>query len=159
MKDNNWKQIVQMHGTLRLFCNLAIRKTPKGEALSAQEIDLMYHVALSKEAVTPGMLTSTMGISKTMISRLIDGLTQKGMILKKKSTTDKRSYSIVVTQKGKKEIDNAYQYYMEPIYRLQKEMGKEDLETLFPRLNRQMKFYMNLLLVPSEKKFRDRSCI
>ena len=32
MKDNNWKQIVQMHGTLRLFCNLAIRKTPKGEA-------------------------------------------------------------------------------------------------------------------------------
>ena len=77
------------------------------------------------------MLTSTMGISKTMISRLIDGLTQKGMILKKKSTTDKRSYSIVVTQKGKKEIDNAYQYYMEPIYRLQKEMGKEDLETLF----------------------------
>ena len=131
MKDNNWKQIVQMHGTLRLFCNLAIRKTPKGEALSAQEIDLMYHVALSKEAVTPGMLTSTMGISKTMISRLIDGLTQKGMILKKKSTTDKRSYSIVVTQKGKKEIDNAYQYYMEPIYHLQKEMGKEDLETLF----------------------------
>ena len=122
MKNNNWKQIVQMHGTLRLFCNLAIRKTPKGEALSAQEIDLMYHVALSKEAVTPGMLTSTMGISKTMISRLIDGLTQKGMILKKKSTTDKRSYSIV---------DNAYQYYMEPIYRLQKEMGKEDLETLF----------------------------
>ena len=91
----------------------------------------MYHVALSKEAVTPGMLTSTMGISKTMISRLIDGLTQKGMILKKKSTTDKRSYSIIVTQKGKKEIDNAYQYYMEPIYRLQKEMGKEDLETLF----------------------------
>ena len=68
MKDNNWKQIVQMHGTLRLFCNLAIRKTPKGEALSAQEIDLMYHVALSKEAVTPGMLTSTMGISKTMIT-------------------------------------------------------------------------------------------
>ena len=131
MKDNNWKQIVQMHGTLRLFCNLAIRKTPKGEALSAQEINLMYHVALSKEAVTPGMLTSTMGISKTMISRLIDGLTQKGMILKKKSTTDKRSYSIVVTQKGKKEIDNAYQYYMEPIYRLQKEMGKENLETLF----------------------------
>mgnify|MGYP000027109518 FL=1 len=131
MKNNNWKQIVQMHGTLRLFCNLAILKTPKGEALSAQEIDPMYHVALSKEAVTPGMLTSTMGISKTMISRLIDGLTQKGMILKKKSTTDKRSYSIVVTQKGKKEIDNAYQYYMEPIYRLQKEMGKEDLYTLF----------------------------
>ena len=131
MKNNNWKQIVQMHGTLRLFCNLAILKTPKGEALSAQEIDLLDHVALSKEAVTPGMLTSTMGISKTMISRLIDGLTQKGMILKKKSTTDKRSYSIVVTQKGKKEIDNAYQYYMEPIYRLQKEMGKEDLYTLF----------------------------
>ena len=146
-------QIVQMHGTLRLFCNLAIRKTPKGEALSAQEIDLMYHVALSKEAVTPGMLTSTMGISKTMISRLIDGLTQKGMILKKKSTTDKRSYSIVVTQKGKKEIDNAYQYYMEPKWE------KKILKLFFPRLNRQMKFYINLILVPSEKKFRDRSCI
>ena len=53
MKDNNWKQIVQMHGTLRLFCNLAIRKTPKGETLSAQEIDLMYHVALSKKLSHP----------------------------------------------------------------------------------------------------------
>ena len=53
MKDNNWKQIVQMHGTLRLFCNLAIRKTPKGETHSAQEIDLMYHVALSKKLSHP----------------------------------------------------------------------------------------------------------
>ena len=139
MKDNNWKQIVQMHGTLRLFCNLAIRKTPKGEALSAQEIDLMYHVALSKEAVTPGMLTSTMGISKTMISRLIDGLTQKGMILKKKSTTDNITWNRFIIYKKKWE--------------------KKILKLFFPRLNRQMKFYMNLLLVPSEKKFRDRSCI
>lgn len=159
MKDNNWKQIVQMHGTLRLFCNLAIRKTPKGEALSAQEIDLMYHVALSKEAVTPGMLTSTMGISKTMISRLIDGLTQKGMILKKKSTTDKRSYSIVVHTKGKKEIDNAYQYTWNRFIVYKKKWEKKILKLFFPRLNRQMKFYINLILVPSEKKFRDRSCI
>lgn len=134
MKDKDWKQIVQMHGTLRLFCNLAIRKTPKGEALSAQEIDLMYHVALAKEAITPRALASIMGISKTSISRLVDGLSQKGMITKEKSRTDKRSYSIFITDKGKKEIDAVYQYYMEPLYLLRQKMGKEDVSDLFSKI-------------------------
>ena len=103
MKDKNWKVMIEKHGELRFFSSMAIKKSHKGQGTSAQELDMLFRVALSKEKVTPGYLKDAMGISKTIISRLIEQLENKQLIEKIRTNEDKRSYTLIITGKGKKE--------------------------------------------------------
>ena len=123
MKDKNWKDMIEKHGELRFFSSMAIKKAHKGQSTSA--------VALSKEKVTPGYLKDAMGISKTIISRLIEQLESKQLIEKIRTNEDKRSYTLIITEKGKKEIDDMYYYYLNPLYALKENMAEEEFEQLF----------------------------
>lgn len=131
MKDKNWTDIVSKQGDLRHFASMAIRKSGKSKHTSAQEIDFLFRIALSEEPLTPRQITSAMGISKTIVSRLTDHLESKGLICKEASASDRRSYCIRITGAGKDEIDRMYYYYLDPLYTLQKNMKKEKFETLF----------------------------
>ena len=131
MKDKNWKDMIEKHGELRFFSSMAIKKAHKGQSTSAQELDMLFRVALSKEKVTPGYLKDAMGISKTIISRLIEQLESKQLIEKIRTNEDKGSYTLIITEKGKKEIDDMYYYYLNPLYTLKENMTAEDFEQLF----------------------------
>ena len=131
MKDKKWKDMIEKHGELRFFSSMAIKKAHKGQSTSAQELDVLFRVALSKEKVTPGYLKDAMGISKTIISRLIEQLESKQLIEKIRTNEDKRSYTLIITEKGKKEIDDMYYYYLNPLYTLKENMTEEDFEQLF----------------------------
>ena len=131
MKDKKWKDMIEKHGELRFFSSMAIKKAHKGQGTSAQELDMLFRVALSKEKVTPGYLKDAMGISKTIISRLIEQLENKQLIEKIHTNEDKRSYTLIITEKGKKEIDDMYYYYLNPLYTLKGNMTAEDFEQLF----------------------------
>lgn len=131
MKDKKWKDMIEKHGELRFFSSMAIKKAHKGQSTSAQELDMLFRVALSKEKVTPGYLKNAMGISKTIISRLIEQLESKQLIEKIRTNEDKRSYTLIITEKGKKEIDDMYYYYLNPLYTLKENMTEEDFEQLF----------------------------
>lgn len=87
MKDKNWTDIVSKQGDLRHFASMAIRKSGKSEHASAQEIDFLFRIALSEEPLTPRQITSAMGISKTIVSRLTDHLESKGFICKEASAS------------------------------------------------------------------------
>ena len=84
MKDENWLDMVKKQGELRHFGSLAIRKTQKGNQISAQEIDFLFRVAFAKELMTPGQLAMAMGVSKTIISRLTEQLERKKFISKER---------------------------------------------------------------------------
>ena len=103
---------------------MAIKKSHKGQGTSAQELDMLFRVALSKEKVTPGYLKDAMGISKTIISRLIEQLENKQLIEKIRTNEDKRSYTLII-------IDDMYYYYLNPLYTLKENMTEEDFEQLF----------------------------
>ena len=105
MKDENWLDMVKKQGELRHFGSLAIRKTQKGNQISAQEIDFLFRVAFAKELMTPGQLAMATGVSKTIISRLTEQLERKKFISKERDEIDRRSYVIRVTDSGKEEID------------------------------------------------------
>ena len=111
MKDENWLDMVKKQGELRHFGSLAIRKTQKGNQISAQEIDFLFRVAFAKELMTPGQLAMAMGVSKTIISRLTEQLR--------------------VTDSGKEEIDRMYYYYMNPLYELKEKMSELQFRQLF----------------------------
>lgn len=131
MKDENWLDMVKKQGELRHFGSLAVRKTQKGNQISAQEIDFLFRAAFAKDVMTPGQLAIAMGVSKTIVSRLIEQLEKKAFISKEKAENDKRSYVIRVTDSGKEEIDRMYYYYMNPLYELKDRMSKSHFEQLF----------------------------
>ena len=101
-KDQNWREMIRKQGELRHFGSMAIRKSSKGDM-----------------------------VSKTIISRLIDSLEKKGLIVKERTQTDRRSYGVSVTEAGKEEVDRMYYYYMDPLYILREQMETEDFEKLF----------------------------
>ena len=78
-KDQNWREMIRKQGELRHFGSMAIRKSSKGDMVSAQEVDLLFRIALSVGMMTPGQLALDMGVSKTIISRLIESLEKKGL--------------------------------------------------------------------------------
>ena len=73
----------------------------------------------------------SMGVSKTIISRLIDSLEKKALIIKERTLNDRRSYGIRVTDDGKEEVDRMYYYYLDPLYTLREQMTSDDFEKLF----------------------------
>lgn len=131
MKDKNWLDMVKKQGELRHLGSLAVKKAQKGNQASAQEIDFLFRAAFAEKLMTPGQIAKAMGTSKTIISRLIEQLERKSFIVKERDENDKRSYVIKVTNSGKKEIDMMYYYYMDPLYILKHEMGRERFEQLF----------------------------
>ena len=88
-KDENWREMIRKQGELRHFGSMAIRKSSKGDMVSAQEVDLLFRIALSVGMMTPGQLALDMGVSKTIISRLIESLEKKGLIVKERTQTDR----------------------------------------------------------------------
>ena len=71
-----------------------------------------------------------MGICKSAISRLIEHLEKKGFLKKQQSEKDKRSYVLLITEKGNQELDSTYRYYLEPIYHLKSVMKEEEFTLL-----------------------------
>ena len=71
-----------------------------------------------------------MGISRPLGSRLIENLEQKGFLLKEVSDTDRRSYFLKITEKGGQVLKETYTYYLEPVYRLRRNLGEEKFGNL-----------------------------
>ena len=130
-KDKNWREMIRRQGELRHFGSMAIRKSGKGDHVSAQEADLLFRVALSGGVMTPGQLALDMGVSKTIVSRVIDSLEKKGLIERERTLADRRSYGVRVTDGGKEEVDQTYYYYLDPLYTLREQMTADDFEKLF----------------------------
>lgn len=130
MKDENWLDMVKKQGELRHFGSLAIRKTQKGNQISAQEIDFLSGWHLQRTYDT-GTACDGNGVSKTIISRLTEQLERKKFISKERDEIDRRSYVIRVTDSGKEEIDRMYYYYMNPLYELKEKMSELQFRQLF----------------------------
>lgn len=63
-KDQNWREMIRKQGELRHFGSMAIRKSSKGDMVSAQEVDLLFRTALSVGMMTPGQLALDMGSAR-----------------------------------------------------------------------------------------------
>lgn len=81
MKDKNWTDIVSKQGDLRHFASMAIRNPENQSTLLLRRLIFCSRIALSEEPLTPRQITSAMGISKTIVSRLTDHLESKGVYL------------------------------------------------------------------------------
>ncbi len=137
--DPHWRISMEQLGAIRLFTSHYVRKSTKHSLTSAQEIDLLFRVALAQNPITPLFLHQQMGISKTTVSRLLDQLDRKKLLVKVHDQEDQRSYSLRITTAGKQELDNTYHYYLAPFYHLKEVLGAEDFScslSLIEKANR-----------------------
>lgn len=125
-----WIMNMEMAESIRLFSNLYVQKTSKGAFCSAQEIDALFRIELGHGTVSPVDLSRQMGVSKPIVSRFLENLLEKGLIEKKDSEKDKRSYCLNLTQKGTETLESAYYYYIEPVKRLKQKLGSSQCREL-----------------------------
>lgn len=126
MENFNWVYMMEKLQDIRLFSRNMIYRTTKEYQIPAQHLDLLSQLVIYEERMTPMSLSKIMGVNKTIISRIIDKLTEEGYISKIKDKNDKRSYYVEITDKGRKQLDEIYKYYLSPIYELRRRLGEEE---------------------------------
>lgn len=129
--DPEWIQKMKLTEEIRRFCALYVQKTPKGSSYSAQEVDALFRIKLEDGLLSPLELSRKMGVSKPIVSRLINHLYAKGVIEKIISNHDKRSYCLKLSEKGHDTLKSAYLYYNEPLKLLEDNLGSDQFKILF----------------------------
>ena len=82
-----------------------------------------------------------MNLPKPIITRLIEQTEEKGLIQKENNCNDKRGYHVSITSGGKKILEDTYQDFLAPIYKLYRTIGETEFElltTLIRQVNEQM---------------------
>lgn len=93
--------------------------------LTSSELELLSRLWMGKEATTPMRLSKAMGVQQVNMSRLIKGLKAAGLIATCPNPMDKRSYTITITEEGERQMEESYDAYLKPMYRLRKQLGEE----------------------------------
>ena len=88
MQNNDWMNMIENMNGIRLFSRSLIPRATKEHEISSQHLDLLCHLIINNDGMTPLKLSKVMGVSKTIISRLIDGLSKSGYVIKKQDDID-----------------------------------------------------------------------
>lgn len=126
MQNNDWMNMIENMNGIRLFSRSLIPRATKEHEISSQHLDLLCHLIINNDGMTPLKLSKVMGVSKTIISRLIDGLSKSGYVIKKQDDNDKRSYDVFITELGEKKVDEILKFYLGPIYDLRRKLGEKN---------------------------------
>lgn len=130
MENIDWVYMVEKMQDIRLFSRLLIRRSSKQYEMPSQHLELLSQLAVSKENMTPMSLSKSMGLNKTIISRIIDTLNKSGYLIKTRDEEDKRSYFVSITELGREQIDDIYKHYLGPIYDLRRKLGDKEFYEL-----------------------------
>jgi DNA-binding MarR family transcriptional regulator len=122
--DYDWIEMMNYMQNLRQFCSRNVRRTGKGSISTSQELDLLSRISLSDAPLTPHELCSCMGLGKSAVSRVIEHLEKKELLIKKPNLADKRSYLLSITEEGQKALEETYEYYLSPIYTMRRKLGE-----------------------------------
>ena len=121
----NFTYMMEGMQNIRLFSRNMVRRSDKRYNMPAEHLELLSQLANNSEGLSPMTLSKLMGVNKTIISRILCDLDNKGYILKARDEKDRRSYCISITKLGLEHINSIYEYYLSPIYELNRLMGDE----------------------------------
>lgn len=134
MEEFDWIDMMEKMQDIRLFSSLNVKRSKKDGLTSSQEITILSKIVLSDKPLTPMELTMMTGLSKSSVSRSIERLEKKKFIMKQYNSKDKRSYNLLITPEGNKELDQTYRYYLAPIYKLRRVLGEERFISLITQI-------------------------
>lgn len=122
----NWLYMMEKMQSIKYFSNSIILHSTKQYKIPAEHLNLLSHLSVYNDKITPKNLSKIMNVNKTIISRIIETLHNQGYIKKINDEDDKRSYFVEITPSGKEKLDNIYLHYLGPLYKLRRKLGDDD---------------------------------
>lgn len=108
-----------------MFCRLNIN-IKKDLPIRSSEMGLLILIHRSDHPVTPVFAADFFKVKKPMITSMVSNMLKQGYVEKNPSFEDKRSYSLKLTDKARRLVDDTYSEYMKTMELLRSKLG--DLE-------------------------------
>jgi len=133
-------ELINSADVMGMFCRLYMNS--KGDLpIRPSEMGVLIYTQKQIHSVTPLMVSQFFNISKPSVSSTVKSLAKQGYLTKEISTVDKRSYILVITDKGKNLVESTFIEYFKSIELLKGKMG----EKKFKQLNELMEIANSIL--------------
>lgn len=119
---------------ISLFCRLNIN-TKKGLPIRSSEMGMLIYLVQTDNEKSPKAMAEFFKVTKAMITNMLTSLQEKGYVLKQKSNVDKRSITILPTDKAISLVNTTYQEYYHNLNILNEKMGSDKFEELLSLLS------------------------
>lgn len=130
-----WTEVARQFECVGKLARLMLQRNP-GLVLSGAEVDVLTHLALSSQDVTPGDVIRETGIGKEALSRLLRSLVGGGFVERIPNPRDGRSVLLRITPAGRVELERTYGSALRPMYALLRGLGREDYDRLMDLIGR-----------------------
>lgn len=97
--------------------------------IRSSEMGVLIYVQKQNEGVTPLMISSFFQIAKPSVTSMVNEMIKKGYLDKVPSETDRRSYTVTITNKGQELVAATHSEYFRGIEMLRNKMGEKDFES------------------------------
>lgn len=127
-RDNSAEQIIAGMETLTGIFRALLWEQAKEHGLSAMQVQLLLHISRSQQT-TITALAKVFMLAKATISVAVKSLESKGHIAQHYTGSDRRSYSISLTDSGAR-IAHVSGFYLEPVKKIVAKIKPEEREIL-----------------------------
>jgi DNA-binding MarR family transcriptional regulator len=118
-------EIIISADAIAMFCRLQMNLR-RDIPIRPSEMGVLIFTQKQSDPVTPLMISNFFRIAKPSVTAMVNSLIKKDYLLKTLSLTDRRSYTVETTCKGKELVESTYTVYFRSIELLKKKM--EDKE-------------------------------
>ena len=116
-------ELVNSADAIGMFCRLHMN-TKRDLPIRPSEMGVLIYTKKQSDSVTPLMISQFFNIAKPSVSAMVKALTKNGYLTQSPSETDKRSYTINITEKGKKLVETTFVEYFKSVELLKEKMGE-----------------------------------
>jgi len=95
-------------------------------------LDLLWNLG----EMSQQKIADSTGKDKNSVTKLIDGLEAKGLVVRHRSDLDRRSYTIVLTQKAEEIKQNTKEFGIELLNRIMDGISEDELKVLIGTLTK-----------------------
>ena len=117
-------KLIESADIIAMFCRKQINRR-RSLPIRSSEMGVLIFIRKNQEPVTPLMISKFFDISKPSVTDMVRSLASKGYLVKKKSLTDKRSYTVFLTDKGNQLLRKTASKYYKTLETLRDRMGHE----------------------------------
>ena len=109
------------------------------------ECQLLNHLFMVKTPVNMNELAKVLAVSHSRITRIMDNLVSKKLVLRKPSEKDRRCWFAIITEKGKKLAENSQQTVVDQQKKIMSQIPEKDVDAIYKSLKVYVEKYENVL--------------
>jgi len=109
------------------------------------ECQLLNHLFAVKEPVNMNELAKVLNVSHSRITRIMDNLVSKKLVMRKPSEKDRRCWFAIITEKGKKLAENSRQTVVDHQKKIITQIPEKDVDEVYKALKTYVEKYEEVL--------------